>query len=304
MIRLNELVDRVARSNIPVLVVGETGVGKELVAGAVHARSPRARRPFVRINCAALPEPLLESELFGFERGAFTGALQAKPGLIESADGGTFFLDEVGEMPLTTQAKLLRVLESGETTRLGALRPCFADLRFVAATNRHLPAAVAEGRFRRDLYYRLNGITITIPPLRERISEIEGLALGFLASAASRSHGSRVRSLSPGALALLERHAWPGNIRELKNVIERAVMLCDGSVVEDQHVQLDPDPSGDGERCGRLLRMEPIAERRLIERALAESEGHQGRAAQILGISRRTLINRLDAFGMKQRRKT
>jgi transcriptional regulator with GAF, ATPase, and Fis domain len=334
MARLHQLVDMVARSTMPVLIVGETGVGKEIISTAVHARSLRADKPLVRINCAALPESLLESELFGFEKGAFTGAGKDKRGLIESADGGTFFLDEIGEMPLTTQAKLLRVLESGEIMRLGALKPRTIDVRFIAATNRHVPALVAKGAFRRDLYYRLNGITIPVPPLRERVAEIPRLAKLFLSSAAKRAH-RRAPSLSADALSLLEKHAWPGNVRELKNVMERAITICAGDAIEVEQIILDPDePEADTwieapttransmlpmplegarlseppadpkqEARGRLMRMDAETERSLIARALDESGGNQGRAAEILGISRRTLINRLDEYGMKRPRK-
>ena len=329
MTRLYQLVDLVARSTMPVLIFGETGVGKELISTAVHARSPRSAKPFVRINCAALPEALLESELFGFEKGAFTGAGQSKRGLIESADGGSFFLDEVGELPLTTQAKLLRVLESGEIMRLGALTPRTIDVRFIAATNRHLPGLVAKGAFRRDLYYRLNGITIPIPPLRERVSEIARLARLFLSAAAKRAQRA-VPTLSADAIAILERHSWPGNVRELKNVVERAITICPADDIGVEHVLLDPDepellddpaagrtsvpPLGTlppperqdrpkAEPAGRLMRMDADTERELISKALEEAGGNQGRAAEILGISRRTLINRLDAYGWKRPRK-
>jgi two-component system response regulator AtoC len=331
MARLYQLVDMVARSTMPVLIFGETGVGKELISTAVHERSPRSTKPFVRINCAALPENLLESELFGFEKGAFTGAAQSKRGLIESADGGSFFLDEVGELPLTTQAKLLRVLESGEIMRLGALTPRTIDVRFIAATNRHLPGLVAKGTFRRDLYYRLNGITIPIPPLRERVSEIARLARLFLSAAAKRAH-RHVPRLSADAIAILERHSWPGNVRELKNVVERAITICPGDDIGLEHILLDPDepellddPAAGrsstpplmntmpppapvasparSEPVGRLMRMDADTERELISKALEEAGGNQGRAAEILGISRRTLINRLDAYGWKRPRK-
>jgi transcriptional regulator with PAS, ATPase and Fis domain len=319
MVRLYQLVGVVARSAIPALVLGETGVGKEIVSTALHARSLRAARPLVRINCAAFPESLLESELLGFERGAFTGALQGKPGLIESADGGSFLLDEIGEMPLATQAKLLRVLESGEVMRLGALKQRLVDVRFIAATNRELATLVAQGRLRRDLYYRLNGITLRIPPLRERPSEIPALAIHFLSSAAKNASRRGVPSLSPEALALLEQHRWPGNVRELKNVMERAVVVCDGDIVTREHIFLDPDlpegvdvepaaapsraPRPRTERRGRLLRMDPETERSLIERALSACGGHQGRAAELLGVSRRTLVNRLNRLGIARSRR-
>jgi two-component system, NtrC family, response regulator AtoC len=302
MARLHQLVDMVARSTIPVLVIGETGVGKEIVSTAVHARSLRAQRPLVRIDCAALPETLLEGELFGLERGGFRGASQSKRGLIESADGGSFLLDEIGEMPLTTQAKLLRVLESGEITRLGALKPRTMDVRFIAATNRHLPSLVSDGGFRRDLYYRLAAITIPIPPLRERRVEIVRLAELFLASTSRREQGPPA-VLTDETLEILERHSWPGNVRELKNVIERSVTISGGGEIRPEHLLLDPvvldappgrpsDPSPPAvvnramaEPRDRLLRMHAEPECKLIVRALEQAAGNQGRAAEALGIS-------------------
>ncbi len=329
MRRLHELVELVARSNISVLVTGETGVGKEVISQAVHKRSSRADKAFVSLNCAALPETLLESELFGYERGAFTGAVQAKPGLIESAHEGTLFLDEIGEMPLATQAKLLRVLENGELTRIGAVKPRVVDVRFIAATNRDLPALVAHGEFRRDLYYRLNGITIPVPPLRERTPEIAPLAQLFLELAARRA-GRRAPRLSAEVVPIFLGHSWPGNIRELKNVIDRALALCVGDHVRASHVLLDPpmpdvvaggvsgamSPRGlpsappatasapaPGPAMGRLLRIDPDSERKLIEEALERAHGNQAKAAELLGISRRTLINRLDEYAIKRPRK-
>jgi two-component system response regulator AtoC len=326
MARLHHLVAQIARSAMPVLIVGETGVGKEIFATAVHAQSPRAQNPMVRINCAALPESLLESELFGYEKGAFTGASQRKRGLIESADGGSFFLDEIGELPLTTQAKLLRVLESGEIMRLGALAPRTIDVRFIAATNRHLPSIIAKGGFRRDLYYRLNGITIPIPPLRDRVAEIEKLAELFLSLGAKRAH-RRPHKLSKRAVAMLEQHSWPGNIRELKNVMDRAMTVTPGDTIDADAILLDREeappelragepptmasiertiapPSTTGEPRGRLVRQDRETECALILQALEEAGGHQTRAAEILGISRRTLINRLDEYGLKRPRKS
>jgi transcriptional regulator with PAS, ATPase and Fis domain len=332
MKRLHELLELVARSNILVLVTGETGVGKEVISRAVHERSARSGKAFVSLNCAALPETLLESELFGYERGAFTGATQAKPGLIESAHEGTFFLDEVGEMPLPTQAKLLRVLENGVLTRVGSVKPRAVDVRFIAATNRDLPALVARGEFRRDLYYRLNGITIPVPPLRERPQEIAPLARHFL-EAASRRAGRAVPRISPDVVPLLLAHPWPGNIRELRNVMDRSIALCLGGEVQPAHVLLDPPmpetpsnagapspravvaasappaaaapaatPATPSESPGRLW-LGPDEERQLIEETLAKVNGNQVKAAELLGISRRTLINRLDAYAIKRPRK-
>jgi DNA-binding NtrC family response regulator len=322
MLRLYELVGLVARSTMPVLLIGETGVGKEVLATAVHERSPRADKPLVRINCAALPAALLESELFGFERGAFTGATHAKPGLIESADGGSFLLDEIGEMPLGTQAKLLRVLESTQIVRLGALRPRSIDVRFIAATNRDLQKLLAAGQFRKDLYYRLTGITIPVPPLRERVEEIPKLAQLFAAAAASAMQRPPL-AIAADAIALLRAHPWPGNVRQLKNVIARAVALCAGEEIVADHIRLDeaavrpssyprwprapaapfPVPARAAAPASGTMRVDPEDDLRRILTALEEAGGNQGRAAQILGISRKTLMRWLDTYGVPRPRK-
>jgi transcriptional regulator with GAF, ATPase, and Fis domain len=318
MVRLHELIDQVARSDIPVLVLGETGVGKEVISAAIHHASVRAARPYVILNCAALPEALLESELFGYEKGAFTGASQSKRGLIEAAHEGSMLLDEVGEMPLSTQAKLLRVLENGELMRLGAVRPQRVNVRFIAATNRDLSAMVAKGIFRRDLYYRLNGITIPIPPLRQRKAEIPELARFFVERAAANARRA-TPALPQAVLDVLDRHSWPGNIRELKNVLERAVVLCRGSTLAPEQVIIDAEPQPAEivaspaaaaptaevapNREGRLLRLDADTERRLIVEALERAAGNQTKASELLGISRRTLINRLDEYGLQRPRK-
>jgi two-component system response regulator AtoC len=328
MQRIHELVRLVAASTIPVVVVGETGVGKELIAAAIHERSPRAKQPYVCLNCAALPETLLESELFGYEKGAFSGASQSKPGLIEGAHGGTLFLDEVGEMALSTQAKLLRVLENGELMRLGGLKPRHVDVRFVAATNRSLPALVAKGTFRRDLYFRLNGMTIPVPPLRERVGEIPVLARFLLARSAHKG-GVACPTVSDEAIDRLRAHAWPGNVRELRNVMDRALTLCRTGTLRAEHIVIDRDfehlvdsgpvgatvqpsaiaappaapPGSRKDPIGRLARMDPKVEQELIRGALEEVGGNQGKAAERLGISRRTLVNRLNEYGFKRPRK-
>jgi DNA-binding NtrC family response regulator len=236
--RLEPLVAKVAAGSISVLVLGETGVGKEVLARRLHERSPRAKKPLVCLNCASLSESLLESELFGHEKGAFTGAVTAKTGLLEAASGGTAFLDEIGEMPLTLQAKLLRVIEQREIVRVGAVTPRAIDVRFVSATNRDLEEEIARGRFRGDLYYRLNAFTLVIPPLRERVDEIEPLARHFVRRAC-RAANRPVLDIGPDALQILLAYDWPGNVRELRNVIERAALLCAGRVITPEHLPLE-----------------------------------------------------------------
>jgi len=242
---LRPLLERVAPTQINVLILGETGVGKEVLARLIHELSPRGSRPMSCLNCAAFSENLLESELFGHERGAFTGAVQAKPGLLEAAQGGTVLLDEIGELPLALQAKLLRVVEHRQVTRLGGLAPRSIDVRFLAATNRDLEAEVARGAFRSDLYFRLNGVALVLPPLRERAGEIVQLALAFVEQFARQSNRPRVPRISQAALGVLERYTWPGNVRELRNVIERALMLCPSDVIDLEHLPL--------EKLGRTL---------------------------------------------------
>ena len=297
MQRLYQLVRQVAVGTISVLVLGETGAGKEVVARALHDASPRAKQPFLAVNCAAFSESLIESELFGHERGAFTGAAQAKPGLLETADGGTIFLDEVGELSLATQAKLLRVIESREVTRVGALKSRAIDVRFVSATNRDLEQNGKDGTFRQDLFFRLNGVMLKLPPLRERVSEIEPLAHQFAGDVAEQLGRARP-AFSADALSALTAYAWPGNIRELRNTIERAVLLCDGETISANDLPLDrmtarpvgaetDRPAQDPER-GRILQ------------ALRDCAGNQTRAAKLLGISRRTLLHRLDTYGIER----
>ncbi len=317
MKRLEPLITRVAASTINVLILGETGVGKDVLARRLHERSPRASGPFVTLNCAAISESLLESELFGHERGAFTGAQQAKPGLLESAQGGTFFFDEIGEMPAALQPKLLRVLEQREVLRVGSLKPRSIDARFLAATNRDLERKVEHGNFRRDLFFRLNGVAIVLPPLRERVAEIETLANGFIAAACEgQPLGHRPR-LSAKARELMLRYAWPGNIRELRNMMERAILFCDGPEIELEHLPIDamrgpvvplgmPPPAGaaDVESAPRaVLASEDETERRRIVEALEKCAGNQTKAAEVLGISRRTLVSRLKELAVPRPRK-
>ncbi len=309
MRELHRLVGLVAASGVSVLVRGETGVGKDVVAGAIHRASPRRGGPLVCLNCAALPEALLESELFGHEKGAFTGADQPRAGIFEAATGGTIFLDEVGETSLGTQAKLLRVVESRTVTRLGSVRPIPVDVRLVAATNRDLESLIAEGRFRQDLYFRLNGVTLTVPPLRERTEEIVPLAEHFIAQAA-REAGTSAPTLATEAREALVRYGWPGNVRELKNAIGQAMIFREGAkVIGLAHL---PAAIQRGLAAAAATSAPPDAglrgevdafERARIVAALEQCSGNQTRAAALLGISRRTLLSRLDAYGLPRPRK-
>jgi DNA-binding NtrC family response regulator len=323
MLALYEQASLAARGLISVLLLGETGAGKEVLARVVHERSPRAHRPFLGLNCAALGGSLLEGELFGHEKGAFTGAHESRPGLFEAAEGGTVFLDEVGELPLDVQAKLLRVIEERKVLRVGGRAPRAVDVRFVSATNRDLEAEVARGAFRQDLYFRLTGMTLTVPPLRERVAEIEGLAHVFLAAAAAQLDRPRPLLLSEQALGLLERHLWPGNVRELRNVVDRAAVLCTGDVVLPDHLPsrlrgegapafVTAAPPAPAASAGSVPPVAAPAARR-AEASLGERErivatleacaGNQTQAAARLGISRQTLIARIDAYGLPRPRK-
>jgi transcriptional regulator of acetoin/glycerol metabolism len=292
---------RLARSESEILLLGETGVGKEVLARAIHASSPRAARALLSVNCAALSETLLESELFGHERGAFTGAAQAKPGLLETAPGGTVFLDEVGELPLAMQAKLLRVIEAREIVRVGGLRPRPIDVRFIAATNRDLEAEVQRNSFRRDLFFRLAGITLVVPPLRERPLDLPRLARDMLAELARQGGHRQPPPLPDATLDALADHSWPGNVRELRNVLERALLLCDGAAVTPAHLGLGamtaPAPAEP------VTRHRDGTERARVLEALAACGGNQSRAARRLGISRKVLIARLDTYGVARPRK-
>jgi DNA-binding NtrC family response regulator len=307
---LYRTVERVARGTINVLILGETGVGKDVLAQHLHQCSSRADRPFVRVECATLSETLLVSDLFGHERGAFTGAVQTKPGLLETAEGGTVFLDEVGELPVQIQAKLLHALETRQVLRAGSVKSRQIDVRYVAATNRDLNADVAQGRFRRDLFFRLSAFTAVVPPLRQRTSEILPLARQFAAEAA-RPLGRPAPELSDQAAALLQQHDWPGNIRELRNVIELSVLLSDGEVIEARHISLDPqaspadatsDPPATQSSPDANVGQEPEEERQRILRVLAECGGNQTKAARQLGMARGTLLARLDAYGVPRPR--
>jgi len=298
---LPQVADRVARSELSVLLGGETGAGKEVFAQRIHALSNRSEGPFVPVNCGALSEALLASELFGHERGAFTGAQTSKPGLLETAQGGTAFLDEIGEMPMSQQVKLLRVLQERVVMRVGGLKARPIDVRFVSATNRDLPAEVAAGRFREDLYYRLNGITIRIPPLRERLADIDGLAAEFLAEAATKAGLVTPPPLSADARAALMAHSWPGNVRELKNVIERAVVLAGDAPLRPDHLFADV-----AELSSSASTTPPtgvVDERTRILDALQQCAGNQTRAAELLGVSRRTLGTWMDRHSIARPQK-
>jgi transcriptional regulator with GAF, ATPase, and Fis domain len=368
MLRLYALLDVIAPSPLNVVILGETGTGKEVFAEAMHRGSARAQSPFLKVNCAALSGSLLESELFGHEKGAFTGALGAKEGLFEAANTGTVFLDEIGELPLETQAKLLRVVEYGEVIRLGSVQPRRVDVRYVAATNRDLTAAITLGRFRSDLFFRLNGFSVTLPPLRKRERDIIPLARHFL----DRAARGRAYVLTPASHAVLERYSWPGNIRELKNVVERALVLAGASGrIDPAHLQLPEADMPDGRDMfgmganetipptpygasasntwppGALGSMTPSMgvpaynpptgsfpivgsappppgsgapmtapsgsndlraqreswEKQQILQALERTSGNQKEAAKLLGVSRRTLINKIEAYGIARPRK-
>ena len=294
------LVISVARSAVNIVVTGETGSGKEVLTRALHRLSGRTG-PLLAVNCAALAPALLESELFGHERGAFTGAVTAKVGLLEAAAGGTVLFDEIGEMPLELQAKLLRAIETREVLRVGAVRPSAIDVRFVAATHRDLAAASTTGEFRRDLFYRLAGITLSVPPLRERRPQIAVLAARFAHEVTGRAD-----SLGPAALARLAAHDWPGNVRELRNVIERAVLLAAGGEIGAQHILLDtsttrfapapaPAPAPASDPVGDLS-VEQVAERERIVAALERCAGNQTHAARELAMSRANLVNKLALY--------
>jgi DNA-binding NtrC family response regulator len=301
--RVFELATRIAAGPLAVLVTGETGVGKEVLAAHLHRASPRSSGPFVEVNAATLTESLAESELFGHERGAFTGAVGVKKGFFEAAQGGTLFLDEVGELSPALQAKLLRVLEAKKIVRVGGTQAIPIDVRVVAATHRDLAADVKSGRFRQDLYFRLNGITIAVPPLRDRREDIPALAERFAARTAEVM-GMAAPTFTPAALEKLRSHGYPGNVRELRNVVDRACALAatrtiePGDVIFDEPTDHDLDPVGDGPLKDTLA---AETKRRILE-ALEACGGNQTKAAEKLGMPRRTLVARLSQYGMTKPR--
>jgi len=298
-------VERVAPSNSTVLLGGESGVGKDLIARAIHEHSRRGAGPFLKINCTAIPENLLESELFGYEKGAFTGAVSSKPGKFELADKGTIFLDEIGDVPGTIQVKLLRVLQDREFEHLGGTKTLKVDVRVVAATNQDLRAALEEGTFREDLYYRLNVVPINIPPLRERKEDIPYLIDHFVAQFA-RVSGKPITGITPAAQKLLMDFPWPGNVRELENIIERAVALSTGSVLDAADIRLDLSPAkpsgGDAADATALFPPSGMTleqfEDEIIKEALRRAHGNKSQAARLLGLSRNALRYRLSKMGV------
>jgi DNA-binding NtrC family response regulator len=304
MHRLREIVQRAAASEGRVLVIGENGTGKELVARALHAGSRRREGPFVKLNCAAVPAELIESELFGHEKGAFTGAVTARKGKFEIADRGTLFLDEVGDMPNAMQAKVLRVLQEGEFERVGGGVPLRCDVRVIAATNKDLLAEVAAGRFREDLYYRLAVVPIHVPPLRERREDIPELAAAFLAEACEKN-GRRAMRLDREALAALQSHDWPGNVRELRNLVERIAILCDGPTISADDVAAVL-PAARRPRADRYREGTPLkdlleeAEREIVLAALERHGENMAETARSLALERSHLYKKLRALGIKR----
>jgi DNA-binding NtrC family response regulator len=293
MLEVLKLINRAAPTDSAVLILGESGTGKDMLARAIHGRSPRKNGPFVAIHCGGLQREILESELFGHERGAFTGAHATKPGLFEMADKGTVLLDEIGEMPLDSQVKLLRALETQSFYRVGGTRPRQVDVRVVAATNTDLADAVRQGEFRQDLFYRINTVTITLPPLRERPEDILLLAGHFLADRPSLSP----MRLSEDAEHALLRYPWPGNVRELKHVIQRALMLAPGELIELQDLPLDLQAGGKQEESEP--RRLDAQERKHIVDVLQQVRGHRGKAAAILGIDPKTLYRKVLTYQIR-----
>ena len=296
------LAGRVATSKATVLIQGESGTGKELVARLIHALSPRSEKPMTVVNCAALPESLLESELFGHEKGAFTGAAQRRIGRFEEADGGSLFLDEIGELPQPVQVKLLRFLQEREFQRLGDNRTLHSDVRIISATNRDLKTKIGEGAFREDLFYRLNVVAITIPPLRERKEDLSPLIDHFLRHFSSQNE-KEIEGVLPEAKDLLLKYDYPGNVRELANIIERAVVIARGSLISTRDLPFyaEPLPSDREERMGRTTLKDSVEalERKMILEAMEKTKNHQTKAADLLGISERMLRYKLKKYALK-----
>ncbi len=294
-----EMIEQVSKSTATVLIRGESGTGKELVAHAIHYNSPRVSKPFVTVNCAALPMELLESELFGHEKGAFTGAVRRKEGRFEWANGGTLFLDEIGDFPLSTQVKLLRVLQAREFERLGGTETIRANVRIIAATNKDLEKEVREARFRDDLYYRINVFPIFLPPLRERKEDIILLSDHFLKTFGAENL-KNIRRISTPAIEMLLSYHWPGNVRELENCIERAVLVCDEGVIRAQHLppSLQTADASETGYAGTLPEAVANVEQEMIMEALKTTKGHQGKAAKLLGVTERILGYKIQKYGI------
>jgi len=314
VLRIN---DKVADTPSTVLITGESGTGKELIATALHEGSSRHDKPFIRINCAAIPRDLIESELFGYERGAFTGAVTSKPGRFELADGGTLFLDEIGEIPVEMQVKLLRALQESEFERVGGIKTTRVDVRLIAATNRDLNIEIEAGRFRKDLYYRLAVVPISLPPLRERPSDIPTLVRHFV-DKYNRRLNKRIEGMTDEALALVQAYAWPGNIRELENLIERTLLFADGPLIGvadlPQHLRSPgatplpgpapapgslPVPAGETGLKDIVRQRSAELEKEIITRALEETGGNVTRAAKLLQISRKSLQTKMKEFSLR-----
>ena len=295
-------VDKVAATDSTVLILGETGTGKELIARAIHKRSPRSSRAFIRVNCAAIPSELIASELFGHEKGAFTGAVERRIGRFEAADGGTLFLDEIGDLPAETQITLLRVLQEREFERIGSTKPVQVDVRVLAATNRDLAADVDEGDFRQDLYYRLNVFPVNVPPLRERIEDIPLLA-EYLVERYAKKAGKKITTIDRSTLEMLQNYDWPGNVRELQNVIERAVILCETPVLSVDETWFRREPPSRTDPPISFNAAVSTSEREMIERALSECAGRVGGpkgAAVKLGLPRQTLESKIKLLGINK----
>jgi DNA-binding NtrC family response regulator len=297
MLKVLTLIEQVAPSVASVLIIGESGTGKELCARTVHQLSPRNARPFVAVNCAAIPETLMESEIFGHEKGAFTGAIERRAGCFELADGGTLLLDEIGEMPVATQVKLLRVLEDSKVRRLGSKSEISVDVRVLAATNKVPEDAMASGQLRSDLFYRLNVVQIRMPPLRDHIEDIDDLTAALLDDL-RRKHNSNVKGVEDSVLEAFRRHTWPGNIRELRNTLERALVVCTSGVIRLSDLPPGFGRSGDVSDSPRLHPGMTVgeAEKRLIIETLSYTENNKTRAAEMLGISLKTLHNKLKEY--------
>jgi Nif-specific regulatory protein len=299
MRQVYEQIAQVAGTSTSVLIRGESGTGKELIAHAIHYNSPRAKKPFVKVSCAALPDTLIESELFGYEKGAFTGAQARKLGRFELAEGGTLFLDEIGDLNLTTQVKLLRVIQEREFERLGSTETIKIKVRLITATNKDLEKAIAEGTFREDLYYRLNVFTIFVPPLRERKPDVMALADYFLEKY-TKEHNKSIKRISTPAIDMLMSYHWPGNVRELENAMERAVLICDGTVIHAHHL---PPTLQTAESSGTVVKVslaEAITsyEKDLIQDALKTTRGNCSRAARLLSSTERVLNYKVKKYGI------